>query len=161
MSVMNDPFFVRNMVYGLEDSLISTTGLVVGVAASGASRKTILVTGGILVLVEALSMSFGAFVSEDAFIKMSNVEKSTSQILKYALVMFLSYVIAGLVPMLPFILSSPHPIFGSVVLALISLYTLGVYMSTDQKTRHARAGILMSVGGAILGLSIGVGSYLR
>lgn len=146
-----DPFVVRNLVYGIEDSLISTTGLVVGIAASGVPRSTILKTGAILLLVEALSMAFGAFVSEDRFMQAASMAHGITDVLKYAAIMFGAYIVAGLVPMLPFVVSgtSSTTIAWAVMLAVIGLALL------------TRSVALTAVGASILGISIVVGKFLE
>lgn len=163
---MDDPFFVRNLVYGVEDSLISTTGVVVGVAWSGLARREIIVTGLILVLVEALSMSFGAFLSEDAFMDHDAARPPVGarHIARYAGVMFVSYALAGLVPLAPFLVGAHHAWAYSVALAVAGL--LGLVFVTQPKERAAgdrakRAGLLASVGTLILGVSIGAGRILQ
>lgn len=159
---MDDPFFVRNLVYGVEDSLISTTGVVVGVAWAGMARRDIIVTGLILVLVEALSMSFGAFVSDDAFMSHDTAREPASpkKLAGYAGVMLVSYALAGLVPLAPFLLGADHAWRYSVVLAVAALAAL-VFLTQPKergvKKRALKAGALASIGTLILAISIGAG----
>ncbi len=56
--------YLRNFVFGVEDSLVSTVGLLSGVAAAGVETKTIVLTGVVLIIVEALSMAVGSYLSE-------------------------------------------------------------------------------------------------
>ena len=163
---MDDPFFVRNLVYGVEDSLISTTGVVVGVAWSGLARREIIVTGLILVLVEALSMSFGSFVSEDAFVEhdAGRAAKTPAQIARYAGVMLVSYIAAGLVPLAPFLAGARNAWRYSVALAVACLLGLVFFTQPKErplKERAKKAGLLASVGTLILGISIGAGRILK
>ena len=44
MNFFKNPFYMRNMVNGIEDSLISTTALLVGIYSSGISNKNIITT---------------------------------------------------------------------------------------------------------------------
>jgi VIT1/CCC1 family predicted Fe2+/Mn2+ transporter len=163
---MDDPFFVRNLVYGVEDSLISTTGVVVGVAWSGLAGRDVIITGLILVLVEAMSMSFGAFMSEDAFMDHDDARPPASarQIARYAGVMFVSYVLAGLLPLAPFLLGAKHAWRYSMALAVLGL--LGLAFLTQPKERAVgarakKAGLLAGVGTLILGVSVGAGRVLQ
>ncbi|KKS14240.1 MAG: hypothetical protein UU72_C0051G0009 [candidate division WWE3 bacterium GW2011_GWB1_41_6] len=51
------PEYFRNLLFGAEDSLVSTVGVLFGVASSSAyTQQQILVTGLIVIAVEALSM---------------------------------------------------------------------------------------------------------
>lgn len=54
---------IRELVFGLEDSLVSTVGVVIGVAAGTEDRQVVILTGVVLVVVEALSMAAGSFLS--------------------------------------------------------------------------------------------------
>ena len=156
---MDDPFFVRNLVYGTEDSLLSTTGMVVGLAWSGMPRRVIITSGIILVLVEALSMSFGAFVSEDSFIKASRKEQPTfGRLMKYAGVMFGSYIAAGIIPILPFVLNVPHAWRWSATLPIVALFVL-VKTMVSGSTREAL--VMTGAGAAVLATSIATGSIAK
>ncbi len=54
---------VREIVFGLEDSLVSTLGTMTGVAIGTGDRFVVVLTGVVLVVVEALSMAAGSFLS--------------------------------------------------------------------------------------------------
>ena len=58
--------YIRNFVFGVEDSLVSTVGLLSGVAIAGVEQKYIFITGLILIFVEAFSMAVGSFLSEES-----------------------------------------------------------------------------------------------
>lgn len=57
---------IREFVFGIQDGLISTVGLVAGMQAAGSSRFTILMAGTAAVLSGAFSMSAGAYLSSKA-----------------------------------------------------------------------------------------------
>lgn len=154
---MDDPFFVRNLVYGVEDSLISTTGVVAGIALAGLQHKDIITTGSILVLVEALSMAFGAFVSEDSFMKTAKMKHGVTDVLTYAGVMFVAYLLAGLVPMIPFLLHLDGAWKYSIAFAIASLFALVMLVQKDLE----KATTLTAIGGVILGVSIAAGRFMK
>lgn len=56
-------FYIREIVFGFEDSLVSTLGVVVGVAIGSQSQFMVLLTGTVLVVVEALAMASGSYLS--------------------------------------------------------------------------------------------------
>jgi len=160
---MDDPFLVRNFVYGIEDSLLSTTGVVVGLEWAGLARRDIVVTGIILVLVEALSMSFGSFVSEDAFVEHASVS-APKKVVVYAAVMFLSYALAGMIPLAPFMLGAREAWRWSAALAVLALGTIVFTVQpkrTSLKKRAIKAGGLTATGAVILAASIAMGRYTR
>lgn len=154
---MDDPFIARNLTYGVQDSLISTTGVVAGMSLAGLKRREILVTGLILVIVEAMSMSFGSFISEESFVLAAGMQHTVWDIVKYATVMLVSYVLAGGIPLLPFLLDIDDAWQWSVALALATLFVLIMYVQGDPN----KAGTLTSVGGSILAVSILSGRALK
>jgi VIT1/CCC1 family predicted Fe2+/Mn2+ transporter len=94
------------------------------------------VTGIILIIIEALSMAFGALVAEDSFLHQAGVHYTTTDTVKYASVMFISYVLAGCIPLLPFALSLPSPAVWSVT---ASLTTLGAVLHAFQRNPRKTA----------------------
>ncbi len=54
---------VREVVFGLEDSLVSTLGTVSGIAVGSGETYIVVLAGVILVFVEAISMSAGSYLS--------------------------------------------------------------------------------------------------
>lgn len=54
---------VREAVFGLEDGMVSTLGVVTGIAAVTLEPFTVLLSGFVLISVEAISMAVGSYVS--------------------------------------------------------------------------------------------------
>lgn len=54
---------VREVVFGLEDSLVSTVGTITGVAVGTHDAFVVMLTGIILIFVEAVSMAAGSYLS--------------------------------------------------------------------------------------------------
>lgn len=54
---------IREIVFGLEDSLVSTVGTVTGVAVGSGDRFVVILSGLVLVVVEAISMAAGSYLS--------------------------------------------------------------------------------------------------
>ena len=54
---------IRELVFGLEDGLVSTTGAVVGIAAGVQDSRIVILSGCVIIIVEALSMAAGTYLS--------------------------------------------------------------------------------------------------
>jgi VIT1/CCC1 family predicted Fe2+/Mn2+ transporter len=135
IKLFQDPFFARNFVYGVQDSLISTSGVILGVSFANFSNRNIIITGYILILVEALSMGYGSFISEDAFMKTAKMKYDEKTVLKYGVVMFLSYALAGIIPLLPYIFNLKNPWIYTITLTFTTLLGLIYTFQHDiQKT---------------------------
>ena len=150
-----NPDYLRNMIFGAEDSLVSTVGVLFGLASSGEySSKQMLIAGLVLTCVEALSMGVGSYLSEAEIHELKPKEHEDNLLLD-GIIMFSSYFFSGIIVLSPYIFFSPLVArFYSVTLALFFLFFIGYLPSLKLKS-----GIKMLVlaGGSILvGYIIGV-----
>lgn len=118
--------FLKNFIFGVEDSLVSTVGLLAGVASAQATAPTIIATGLVLIVVEGFSMGIGSFLTEETTEEMSGAVPNTFLALRGALTMLVSYVLAGLLPLAPYAFLTPTlAMTYSVCLSLFGLFILG------------------------------------
>ena len=120
--------YFRNFIFGVEDSLVSTVGLLSGVAVAGVPKTTILLTGIILLLVEGLSMAVGSFLTESSVEEYTHqIERPTRKNVISGIVMFFSYFFSGFIPLFPYIVwPVGFALNCSVVLSVVALFMLGV-----------------------------------
>ncbi|KKU83844.1 hypothetical protein A2973_05875 [Candidatus Gottesmanbacteria bacterium RIFCSPLOWO2_01_FULL_49_10] len=118
---------VRNFIFGVEDSLVSTVGLLSGIAVGGVARSQIVLTGMVLLFVEAFSMGVGSLLSEQSAREyLSHKETSLGGSLLDSIIMFTSYFVAGFIPLSPYFLFDPaRASVLSVTLTLCALFLLG------------------------------------
>ncbi len=155
--------YIRSFIFGVEDSLVSTVGLLSGIAIAGVPRATILLTGVVLIFVEAISMAAGSFLSEysaEEFEKKSEVPAGRA--LADAAIMFVSYFLSGFIPLAPYIfLLTTDAFILSNVLSLVALYALGTVGARLARVSIWRSGLRMViVGGLAIAVGIGVGTFL-
>lgn len=137
--------------------MVSTVGLLSGIAVAGIPRSTILLTGIVLIFVEAFSMAAGSFLSErsaEEYIKRGDVPASKPLI--SGIIMFLSYFVSGFVPLFPYLLFSVNQAFViSVLFSLICLFILGLLGAKISRIDIIRRGLRMFIiGGVAIGLGI-------
>lgn len=61
-----DPGFaatVREVVFGMEDGMVSTLGAITGIATATASHFTVVLAGAVVISVESIAMAVGSFLS--------------------------------------------------------------------------------------------------
>ena len=119
-----DPFVLKNMTFGVEDSVISISGALLGINAANLKNNEIVISGFIVILVGALSMMYGAFVSDSAFLKSSKEDISIFKVIYYSLVMFVSYFSVGMLLLSPFYLNLKNPSLYVLTYASIILMML-------------------------------------
>lgn len=215
---------IRELVFGLEDSLVSTMGVVVGVGAGTADARVVMLSGVVLVIVEALSMAAGSFISSKSHREMLEqavreeeweiehepeeekeelramyamrgfspeeveilvrrvtsdkklwLEEMMSKELKInaadleepkknAVVMFLSYMAGGIIPVAPFaLLTVPQAMVVTVVLTLGTLFIVGFVKGRVLANDGWKSGLeltIVSASAAAVGYAIGKGAAL-
>jgi VIT1/CCC1 family predicted Fe2+/Mn2+ transporter len=148
--------YLRNFVFGTEDSLVSTVGLLSGITIAGMASKEIIVTGAVLIFVEAFSMAVGSFLSEySAEEYLHQAGASSRRSVVDGVIMFFSYLIAGAVPLFPYIFWEPSVAFSiSIFASLAALFVLGAVSARVAEVSIAKRGLRMLVVG---GIAIAVG----
>jgi len=208
---------IRHVVFGVEDGLISTLGVMTGIASGSNNKAIVILSSFIVVFVEALSMSAGTYLSskserqaQEKLIKeeleqiRKNPEKEREELTKFyrkrgyheseiekmvghvmkdekllleemahkelnivlkkyenpvksSIYMLASYVIGGIVVVIPyFILPVRWGIVLSVIFACIALYLLGYYKGHLTKITKSKSGFEMMV----IALSVAIIGYI-
>lgn len=152
--------YARNFIFGAEDSLVSTVGLLAGVVSAGVPLKQIIISGVILICVEAFSMSVGSFLSETAT---EESEKKHHSPIIAATIMFVSYFVSGLIPLTPYLLMSiEHAFWWSIIASLVALFALGAISGKILQINVRKNSFrMLIVGGLAIGFGVLVGTVLR
>lgn len=151
--------YFRNFIFGVEDSLVSTVGLLAGVAIGGMPRETIFLTGVVLIFVEAISMAAGSFLSESSAEEYASQQERNTQRSRFAaLIMFVSYFVSGFIPLAPYLLFATSEAFWiSIGASLVSLFVLGAISAHLSKIHIIKNALRMAFIG---GLAIAVGTLV-
>ncbi|KND47291.1 MAG: putative membrane protein [Parcubacteria bacterium C7867-004] len=152
--------YVRNIIFGIEDSLVSTVGLLSGIAVVNVPHRIILATGLILIFVEGVSMAIGSFLSEESVEEYeSGMAAKVLQPMLGAFAMFLSYVIAGFIPLAPYLISTGDTAFyWSIGLSVLALAVVGFVQAKISKVpAFSRTVRMVLLGGFAIGIGILVG----
>ncbi|MEK7554076.1 MAG: VIT1/CCC1 transporter family protein [Patescibacteria group bacterium] len=155
--------YLRTIVFGINDSLVSTVGFLAGISVAGVPRATIILTGTVYALVEAFSMAMGDFLSEESaeeYISRSNVNDRPSII--SAVLMFISCVLASLIPLIPYIIfTSDIALIVSICLSVLSLFIVGALSARFSRLPMLWRGVRMaSLGGAAIVMGVAIGTFM-
>lgn len=159
----NSALYLRSIVFGINDSLVSTVGFLAGISVAGVPRTTIVLTGIIYALVESFSMAMGDFLSEESaeeYVSHSNVNDRPSII--SAILMFVSCVFASLIPLVPYIVFEPNTaLIASIFMSVLSLFIVGMlgarFSRLPMLWRGARMALL---GGAAIIMGVAIGTFM-
>lgn len=155
--------YVRSIIFGFQDSLVSTTGVIAGVAAGTNDKHLVILAGLVAITVESLSMGAGQFMSEKSVHQMDKTGKHTDNLYIGALFMGLSYFLGGLVPVLPILMFKlPLSATISIFSALTGLFILGFIKAKLVKVNPLKSAFeILLLGGVATAIGLIVGKLFK
>lgn len=156
--------YIRSAFFGLQDGLVSTTGVVVGISAGVNDKAIVILASLVAVSVEASSMAAGQYSSEKAVHQMNrHSNRHKDSLLIGALIMFFAYLGAGMIPILPVIIvGPPNSSYYSVGLALAGLFLTGLVRGKITGEKPLRNAVeLLIIGGTATFIGLIVGYFLK
>lgn len=160
----NAELYLRNVIFGISDSLVSTVGLLAGIDVSGTTRQIIILTGIVYAFVEAFSMAVGSFISEESTEEYATKGAATgNQPLVGGVVMFVSFVLASFIPIVPYLLfGAATALWASIGFSIIALFIVGIVSARISKVNLWRRGLqTMLLGGAAIVIGVVVGKFVK
>ena len=162
------PEFLKAAVYGANDGIITTFAVVAGVAGAGLSPKIIIILGIANMVADAVSMGVGDYLgekSEQRLLAITKKNHKQSGLWKTGMVTFVSFVVAGSLPLSPFFLqmmgvpiASAWQFELSIVATMLTLFIVGSARTFITKGSWLRNGFEMLVlGTAAAAVAYGLG----
>lgn len=151
-NIQKEASLLRDAVFAANDGVITTFAVVMGATGASLSSKVILILGFANLLADGFSMASGIYLgakSERDYKKLKKdkdwkYENSKAQ----AVVTFLSFVVAGLVPLVPFIFKLNNVLMLSIVFVGIALFLIGVIRGYYTDKHWLRSGVeVLLIGG--------------
>lgn len=155
--------YLRTIIFGVTDSLVSTVGLLAGIGVAGVPQTTIILAGVVYAFVEAFSMAVGNFLSEQSaeeYADKSHVPSGISMIA--GVVMFVASVLAAFIPLFPYLLFTSWVAFAlSIAVSILTLFVMGIISAHFSQLPILWRGTRMALlGGAAILMGVVVGSIL-
>lgn len=157
---------MREIIFGLEDSLVSTLGTLTGIAIGARSTFIVILSGLVLLAAEGMSMAAGSYLSSKSAHATERLLHANdgkmfyheANPLRAAFVMGICYFFGGFVPLAPyFFLPIGQALFLSVPLTALVLFLVGVWSSRYTKRSAMRSGsemVIVSLSAALIGYVI-------
>ena len=155
--------YLRALLFGLQDGIVSTTGVVLGISTGVSDKGVIVLAALVAVSVEATSMAAGQYTSEKAVHQMDHDGKHTDSLFFGALIMFLAYLAGGAFSIVPTVLiDQPTARIVAVLSSFSGLFAIGYLKGVLVEGRPLRSAVeLFVIGGMATTLGIVVGRLLE
>ncbi len=163
--------FLRDIVFGVHDALLTNIGVVAGFIAALQNNRLIITAALIDVIISAFAMAFGTYLSrtsESDYLKEQlsehhhkTLQETLANPVTAAVVMWVTYVISGLIPLIPFLfqLTPLNTLRAAISLSLAVFFLVGYFKGIITRTNPWKSGLqFISFGGfaAIVGYIIGM-----
>ena len=150
--------YIRDLVYGANDGIITTFAVVAGVAGGSLSTIAVLVVGTANLAADGIAMGVGnllAIRSHESALAAAGLPEEEAYPWKHGLATLVAFVLAGAVPLVPYTLALSDDVRlpASVVLTMVSLFSVGAARATVTLDRWWRAGLEMLVLGGIIAVA--------
>ena len=158
--------YLRDLVYGAIDGIITTFAVVAGVAGAELSARTVLILGVANLLADGFSMGAGNYLgirSEEAARRAQGEPSLEPFALRHGAATFAAFLLAGAVPLLPYLAGVPLDVRFSlaVALTLATLYLVGALRTLVTRLGWWRSGVeMLLVGAGAAAVSYVVGKLL-
>jgi VIT1/CCC1 family predicted Fe2+/Mn2+ transporter len=159
-------YHISNIVYGANDGIITTFAVVSSAAGAGFSHQVIIILGIANLVADGFSMGASKYLSlnSEQQADPTNRHLRERSSVGDGTMTFVSFVIAGSLPLLPFL----FPQLGgsdfsvSIAATALALFVVGSLRSLVTKEHALWAGIeMLLVGGFAAAIAYGLGYYVK
>lgn len=164
--------YIRDLVYGANDGLITTFAVVSGVAGGALSTVAVIVIGAANLAADGVSMGAGNFIAiraDERAREAASLPEQEAFPWKHGVATLVAFVFAGAVPLLPYLV--PHlenRLIWSSALTFTALFLFGAARALVTIDRWWRSGLetlalgvvvaLAAYGAGVLGAAVAVGN---
>lgn len=158
--------YVREIVYGANDGIITTFAVVAGVTGGGLSAPVVLICGVANLLADGLSMAVGNYLSirsHESVLEAEGRPEEEASPARHAGATFVAFVVAGVLPLLPYFVpgTADGRFASAVVLTFLAMFGIGASRALIANVRWWRAGgEMLGLGAAVTAVAYGSGAII-
>jgi vacuolar iron transporter family protein len=159
--------YIRDLVYGANDGLITTLAVVAGVEGAELSSRVILILGAANLVADGVSMGASNYLgirSERAVARAAGViDDGAGRPVAHGIVTFGAFVVVGSVPLIAYLapISTASRFTVSCVLTLATQFVVGAARTLVTAERWWWSGLeMLAVGSAAAAFAYGIGRWL-
>ena len=158
---------IGDLVFGANDGLVTTFAVVSGVTGAELSARVAIILGVANLLADGFAMGAGNYLgarSEQQLQRSQGIVREGHQhALGHAAAIFLAFIAAGAVPLLPFLFVPGDNVFlASSVATGLTLFVVGSLRTLVTRARWFVSGLeMLAVGSAAAAVAYAIGYLLR
>lgn len=158
--------YIRDLVYGANDGIITTFAVVAGVAGGSLAAVAVLIVGAANLAADGVAMGVGNLIAiraNESALAADGLPEQEAYPWKHGFATLAAFVTAGSIPLLPYML--PIADFArfrwSAVLTMASLFGVGVARAAVTRDRWWKTGLeMLLLGGLVAVAAYGAGAFV-
>lgn len=153
---------ISDIIYGANDGIITTFAIVASAAGANLGNSTIVILGIANLLADGFSMGSSSYLSQrseyDVAVANGN-NTMDDESLKGGVVTFVSFIIVGSIPLIPFFIPFiTNPFMVSMIMTFVTFFIVGGLRAFVTKRSFLGSGLeMLLVGGVAAAIAYGVG----
>ena len=157
--------YLREFVYGATDGTVTTFAIIAGSAGADLPAAIVIILGTSNVLADGFSMASSNYLSEKSHRDQNDLVATVSP-LKNAFATFISFILVGSIPVLPYVANAiwgiwQNTFFISGLFTFLAFLFIGyIRGSISQKNRLRTALETLIIGGVAATVAYSVGAFL-
>jgi VIT1/CCC1 family predicted Fe2+/Mn2+ transporter len=158
--------YIRELIYGANDGIITTFAVVAGVSGGGLPLQAVLIIGAANLFADGLSMGAGNYLSirsHESVLEATGEPEQEAFPFRHAVATFLAFVAVGTVPLLPYAIPgiAIDRFFISLGLTLLMLFVVGASRSLIADVTWWRGGCeMLALGGLVAAVAYASGAVV-
>lgn len=158
--------YIRDLVYGANDGIVTTFAVVAGVAGGSLSQVAVLVVGAANLAADGVAMGIGnllAIRANESALAAEGLPQQEAYPWKHGTATLLAFIAAGVVPLVPYTLplSDGTHLWWSVTLTMASLFGVGVARAAITRDHWLKTGFeMLALGGLVALAAYGAGALV-
>lgn len=155
--------YIRDLIYGANDGILTTFAVVAGVTGGTLSGGTVLVVGLANLVADGLSMGVGNYLgiqAEESVRAAEGLAEREARPARHGAATFVAFVVAGVVPLAPYLISgvSTSRFEWAAAAALATLFGVGAARALVTTDLWWKTGLqMLGLGAAVAMVAYGTG----
>lgn len=146
--------YIRDLVFGANDGIITTFAVAAGVAGAALPGRVVLILGIANLLADGVSMAASNYLgirSDQAAHPGALEGEDALDPIRHGLATFLAFVVAGTVPLIPYLMAHrlTTAFHDAIVFTMVALFGAGAARTLVYRRSWWRSGVEMLLVGAI------------
>lgn len=166
VSIREKGEYLGDAVFAASDGIVTTFAIVAGSAGASLDYKVVLILGFANLFADGFSMASGSYLGTKSALEYDKKEgqdvKDEASPIKRAVTTFAAFNVAGIIPLLPFILKLEGSFVASTVAVGLALFVVGFLKSLYTKKNFVQSGVeVFTVGGFAAFVAFAVGYIIE